>query len=102
MWSLKPWRHSIGCRSLEQKVKLGYSKPFLEKELYAKNQKKKPPILIIILFILASILRVATYAKRTSVKNGEMTLNSQRAMGPTLTFPLDEFLKLPERQLCWL
>lgn len=40
MWSLKPWRHSMGCKSLEQKGKLGYSKPYLEKQLYAKRQKK--------------------------------------------------------------
>lgn len=30
----------MGCKSLEQKGKLGYSKPYLEKQLYAKRQKK--------------------------------------------------------------
>lgn len=29
----------MGCKSLEQKVKLGYSQPYLEKQLYAKRQK---------------------------------------------------------------
>lgn len=60
---------------------------------------KKIPILVIILSILASILGVATYTKRTSV---EIALNTQRVMEPALNFPLDVFPKLPEPQLLCL
>lgn len=36
----------MGCKSLEEKGKLGYSKPYLEKQLYAKRQKKITPVLL--------------------------------------------------------
>lgn len=40
----------MGCKSLEQKGKLGYSKPYLEKQLYAKRQKKNNTCVIIVLY----------------------------------------------------
>lgn len=47
----------MGCRSLEQKGKLGYSKPYLEKQLSAKRQKKIIPVLIIIVLYSSFYIR---------------------------------------------
>jgi hypothetical protein len=73
-------------------VKLAYSKHHLLKQLSAKNLEKNTYFDYYTFNILASVLKVVTYTKRTSGTIERAVLNGQ-SNGPILSFPSGELLK---------